>query len=417
MKMQKKIFVLLFIFFEITFIFAKGKKDNPNPFVSAKGSSISYADGIVKFVLNQNRGTFQLYANGKKAISVFSNLDGNESTYFSLLVGKKQYKLLDGKGISHHVSFSPHALFSSYLIKNVANVDIYFLIEKTNEAKPADILAVSVRIENTGLEKNTFALKSVFDTVLGEMTNVHFSSAQNQKINSEMQFRTMQNEKWILSQTEKTALRFLLSGRYISPVESVTLSNKDALVSPVWFPYATEGKSFDTVVSYNNSALAITWPEVNLNPGEATDILFYLALTADGEFHENSYYDDFVLNHKTEIEKPFSDDDVVVGNHVETELENVPNHEKTKMPVETTLNGNDSVLELDEPKVSPKIETPNENVDAPIEVQDYQLDPAYIRALIEKINALDENDDSVSDDELRILQRELDAIQNKLETR
>lgn len=417
MKLQKKIFVLFFVFFEGMLLFARGKKDSENPFVSRKGSSIEYASGIVKLAINQNSGTFQVYANAKKkSIPVFSSLAGTSSAYFSLRAGKKQYNLVSAENISSHVSLSPRAVFLSYLIKNVANVGVYFLIENSSEKADADILAIRVKIQNAGSEKKSFALKSVFDTVLGEMTGTHFSSAENNKINSEMQFRTMKSEKWILSKNEKTALRFLLSGTYISPIESVTLSNKDALISSLWFPHAIEGKSFDTVMSYNNSALAITWPNADLNPGEKTEILFYLALGANGDFHENSHYDDFVLNHKTEIEKPFSDDEFFFGNKIEnaaeqSEKEAAPADENAKTN-ETVLNGKDGVLHNNESKTETK-----QADGAPVEIRDYRLDPAYIRALIEKINALDENDDSLSEDELHRLQSELDAIQNKLETR
>ena len=153
-----------------------------------------------------------------------------------------------------------------------------------------DIVKVRISVVNKGKKRNTFALEGVFDTVLGEKTQKHFSTANIQSINSETQFYDMSASRWILSQGQGAAVQFLLYGADTTKIESVTLGNKDLLSLPMRRPLFVPSRSFDSVTSYNNSALAVHWPETTLESGAEAAVIFYIALSADGGVPKGDAY-------------------------------------------------------------------------------------------------------------------------------
>ena len=257
-----------------------------------EAKTVTVSSGCVKLVLRGEKGTFQIYARSAdgKETAVFSGADAFTSTYFSLFAGKKEYRLSASGGGATGAALNADKASLVYKINKIADVAIDFSFVKSPGSDFDDIVKVRISVVNKGKKRNTFALEGVFDTVLGEKTQKHFSTANIQSINSETQFYDMSASRWILSQGQGAAVQFLLYGADTTKIESVTLGNKDLLSLPMRRPLFVPSRSFDSVTSYNNSALAVHWPETTLESGAEAAVIFYIALSADGGVPKGDAY-------------------------------------------------------------------------------------------------------------------------------
>ena len=257
-----------------------------------EAKTVTVSSGCVKLVLRGEKGTFQIYARSAdgKETAVFSGADAFTSTYFSLFAGKKEYRLSASGGGATGAALNSDGASLVYKINKIAEAAIDFSFVKSPGSDIDNIVKVRVSVVNKGKKRNTFALKGVFDTVLGEKTQKHFSTANIQSINSETQFYDMSASRWILSQNSEASVQFLLYGADTTKIESATLGNKDLLSLPMRRPLFVSSRSFDSVTSYNNSALAVYWPETALESGAESAVVFYIALSADGNPPEGNAY-------------------------------------------------------------------------------------------------------------------------------
>jgi hypothetical protein len=343
---------------------------------ATSGASVKCESGKIRLILRGDLGTWQLYAVNKDGspYPVFVDYDEFASTYFLLRTGKTEYKLNESSGIEAAAEKTATGGRLLYTIPKAAEVSTEFTFMKSAPDCDDDMIQIKITVTNKKTRTETFAVKGVFDTVLGEKTGTHFSTAQTKSVNSEVQFRTMKKEKWILSQGGGYGVQFLLDGGDITPPSCVTLGNKDIISLPLWEPVASAARSFDNVMSYNNSAVAVNWEKFELKPAQSSTDVFYIAVSSDDETPAGAAY-------------------------LASLTGTVP-----EAPVSVSA-----------PAAMQPAPAAKNTPDVPFDViTDEKLDPEYIRALISKINALEDNDKSVNRDELLRLNAELDAILAKL---
>ena len=240
----------------------------------------------VRIVMRGSTGSFGLYAINEKgnAIPLLVNYDSFNSTFLAVKIGRKVYRLNRENGVKCEARRTPYGAQMAYTIPNQAQVVIDFsFLPSIATSSRVDMLRVTVYTINLGKHTQSFTSKAVFDTTLGENSFTHFSTAVRSRIDSEMQFLTMADELWVRSASEKASMQFLLHGKGITPPQSVTLSSKDNLSGVAWIPMAQEHKSFNSVISYNNSALCINWKPAFLDPYKADINTFYISIGTDGE--------------------------------------------------------------------------------------------------------------------------------------
>ena len=146
-------------------------------------------------------------------------------------------------------------------------------------------------------------------------------------------------------------------------------------------------------MSYNNSAVGITWPRHRLGPDEQFTEVFYLS-TALGEREPSGAA--FILG--IEPEKPETTDKKETTEVVQTEPEQTvevkaeePQKEEVKQEEQTS-------------NIPPYVPFDVKTITA------QQLSPEYIQKLLNRIAALEESDESLDREELILLNAELDAI-------
>lgn len=313
--------------------------------------------GKIGLLLKGSVGSFQLYSvdTAGNAVPVLAGYDEFTSTFFSVMVGQRQYRLTDQAGVTSGARKTVNGGQIFYDVPNVMQVLADFSCLPSEVGSDADILKITVSVRNTGKRTNPFALKNVLDTVLGEQGGPHFSTAMSPALNHEMQFRNLERVRWIRSGNPDAAIQILLYGADISVPEVVSLANKDMLALPVWEPSVVQANTFDSVLSYNNSAVGINWEGVPIAPETEASFSYYIAFGVGTEEPQGEL---FLKNFEGKAPDAAARDPVLSA-------------------------------------VGP---VPKEN-----------LNMEYVQNLIDRINRL-ENDGSVDSAELLRLNRELDMI-------
>ena len=351
---MKKIFLLLVIFL---FVFIQ-------PIFS---DEISCGGFVLKTLEDSGAFSIAYQENNGKQKDFFISHDEFSTTYFSAKIGNVIYKL----NRESSVDFSTYRTENSIGVNYQIGKDIYIYVDLSFapefDGVNQSAVKVEVTVQNLSSKSQSVALKGIFDTHLGENSGPHFSTAINPYITSELDFYSMEKDKWIRSSNGRYSIQFLLDGTGITKPSNVVLSNKDVLCNSAWTPVAKPGRSFNSVFSYNNSALAVQWNPMVVSPATKSSVCFYITCSNSGVAPANS---DFL------------------GKEIKT----------------SALNVNDEVVYQDEYGTTYTMGA----------LEEAQLDPKYIEDLLNRIRWLEAEPDNVDRNELLQLNAELDAILEKI---
>ena len=314
----------------------------------------------------------------------------------------------------------------AYLISGEAQivVDFSFLPSIATSSR-VDMLRVTVYTINLGKHTQSFAIKGVFDTVLGENTDAHFSTAAKSRINSEMQLFDLSDDLWIRSSNGNTSLQMLLCGKGINSPSYVTLANKDALALPMWVPQVQDTKSFSSVISYNNSAVGLNWKTAYIDPNRTSVITFYISVGIGGNEPAGKNFLASLAEGKTalsaKIPPAFQTTNVAPdpAQISPDEIQTVYHENMPAVPEGPVQTIKDTPLEVQDVsdtegpvQVLASVEEEKEELPetTAAAVTKEQLDPEYIQKLLDHIAALEEDGSGVNDNEIQYLNEELDSI-------
>lgn len=357
----------------------------------------------VRLTLNGKRGAFGLYAvspRGKR-IPLLSRYDGFSRSYFTLRVGRKDYKLKYSGGVNCQARKTVSGGQLAYTIPKKAYFVADFSFPETNTTEVSnDVLRVTLYTVNLGKTPQVFSVKGIFDTILGETSGKHFFTDTKEVIKTQMQFPDMAEDKWVCSADNKAAIEFLMLGGDITKPQYVTLSTMDALEAS-WVPAALQSKSFISSRSYNDSGVAINWNPLYLDPQQMGVITFYISIAegvvpiyagrkpANKEFLDAMESGNYTYHSSSD--PAVRDAESAAGEGGE------PSVTPVAAPVDTVVH------EAVSHELSPAAQA----------VTEEQLDPEYIQNLIDYIESIQSGED-IDEEELRSLNEELDAIFEKL---
>ena len=390
----------------------KTSKNKGNPFSQKK---INHTVGNIKLYLNGKLGTYNISVLDDKAISynVLETYDECTSSFFSLLIGTKEYKLSDKTGISVAARSTENGGQLLYSVQKLANVIVDFTCIKSEAQKAEDIVQVTVSVQNITKRLEAYGIKAVLDTVLGERFSAHFYDKEK-LINYELQVKNFDDLKSISSRNSKAAMEVLFACADASLPEVFSLANKDVFTLPGWIPPCGDGKPFDSVFSYNNSAVGLNWSSVKVNPEESFSVKFYIALSTDGR---PSPGEEFVKLYEKKQEELKEAERLEQESKADGDVQSKSNAENNNVYKNIVSSESESVKK--EPKPSVQVEKKTQNSSLPEEkslkpVSKSQLDPVYIQKLIDKIEKLDPNS-TLERSEFLLLNDELDSIIEALE--
>ena len=297
-----------------------------------------------------------------------------------------------------------------YQILDVADVNVNFSCfasDKENKDSEIDMVKITVTVKNTGTRNDEFSIKAVLDTVLGEASEFHFYTFEGVPVRNEVLYRTLQNQKWFVSKNVNGALQLFFKGADCTTPELVALANYSTLEKNTWEPDMLSYRAFDTVLSYNNSAVCAIWKPMKLAPSETGNVVFYLSFAADGKMPTG---EKFVYS------KEYAESAAAVAASGSEESAEKPKVDADGVEV---ISSNPAVETLTEKSgYGPQVINESGEVPQEIPTVDFyiknmskeHLTPEYIQSLLDRIAALEEDSPSLNRQELLQLNTELDAI-------
>lgn len=162
---------------------------------SSKGlyGTFSVSRGIVKVQSVMENGSVLLFIenDGKKQdswIPVVEQRDLGESTYSSLFVDGIEYRLNSSGNVACSFEYGNDFLAITYKVRNIAEVKANYVLSARKLLGDVDSVLVSYSILNRDKKKHDFALKVVYNTILGESHAAHFKTPANVAVSSEFSF-------------------------------------------------------------------------------------------------------------------------------------------------------------------------------------------------------------------------------------
>jgi hypothetical protein len=334
-----------------------------------------YADtevssGKLKLVIEDYDGTFFLYRKNAKGayVSLLDSKRYSANSAFYALIDRSVQKLSRSGGVRIKSNALEQGAELNFTVQNKMACTIVFTFI-SDGVHDSEALCVDIRAQNTDDVQHLMGIKAVFDTWLGENSGVHFSTALQDSAAAEYYFTDMKNERWIQSANGEVALRLLFFGGDITKTQTVALANKDVLAVPVWAPVLVPQRKFDSIQSFNNSAVSAAWNPQYLDPNETLQIRFYIT-TGAGRIPPTDF-ENLYRNFDNDAMKKYKPDAENIGSY-------------------------------------PQL---------PFERDRYDLtdeETAYIHSLLERIRVLEANPASAKPEEIIRLNAEIDAVLSKV---
>ncbi|MBP5520757.1 MAG: hypothetical protein J6X84_09320 [Treponema sp.] len=431
--------------------------------------SVSQKNGKVHLRVKSRIGSYTLSVINSegKSVPVLSTANEFSANAFYLKTSKKAYNLVTDSAVRSSAKRSGDDILVLYQIPSVAEIYLRFSCFASQKNEEVDMVKVTASVKNIGKKNEEFILKAVLDTVLGEAANYHFYTYDNIPIRYETLYRTLENQKWFVSKNVNSAMQLFFTGADCTVPDVVAFGNYTTLEKNTWEPDMLGYRAFDTVLSYNNSAVCAIWKPMKLAPNADATRIFYIALASDGEAAHGERFIYKEKDSEAEIQEasdselesttektddsakatvaPILAEEMQASGSAESveavqaaeenagEMESIdeplnePVNESVNEPLAAAVPLGEEVSEVSDSDfdevedVAPEDNLPSLNL-ATIPNVDFnvsnitkdKLSPEYIQSLIDRISALEEDSPSLNRQELLELNAELDAILNYL---
>lgn len=340
----------------------------------AKKNDAAVQDGLVRVEPSRQSGAVLIYlVNGKKVYPVVQTSEHGQSNYLSVFIDGKERRLNQNGHCSYHFEVDDDSVTETITLKGIAEVTAVYSLAKPEGADAlTKTLDIRHTVKNLSDKKISLALKAVYNLCLGENRKAHFSTAVNREVSSEYCFEPSKEECWIISSDGQNAVELELYGKGITAPKRVAAANKDVIDLSTLVTQFTPGNSFDSIMSYNDSALALFWEPVSL----ATD-----------ESKSYSYKMNFSVNDFQNSGKEVS---------------------------KTQVNQDGQSLD----SASEGAESDGDRIEATVDsVDPSKLNMEYVQQLINHINSLEQSDPSLNRLKIQQLQTEVDEVLQVLRSR
>ena len=223
-------------------------------------------------------GAFNAPEKSSSSTNFFVSHNDYATTYFSVLVDDTAYQLRRGSISSIQLVDQNDGAGLVFKIRDKLNVAVN--LTPVADVTSSRAVKVEVVLENISSTTLNVALKGIFDTILGENSGVHFVTARYPYVSTEASFSDMEQLQWVRSSNGNESIQFLFEGNGISSPKMVVLANKDVVTSDSWMPIIKTGRTFNSVFSYNNSAICALWDKMSLTPSTKGSVTFYITLAS-----------------------------------------------------------------------------------------------------------------------------------------
>ena len=340
----------------------------------AKKSGAAIQDGLVRVEPSRQSGAVLIYlVSGKKVYPVVQTSEHGQSNYLSVFVDGKERRLNQNGHCSYHFEVDDTSITETITLKGVAEVTAVYSLAKSDDADAlTKTLDIRHTVKNLADKKTSLALKAVYNLCLGENRRAHFSTAVNREVSSEYCFEPSKEECWIISSDGQNAVELELYGKGITAPKRVAAANKDVIDLSTLVTQFTPGNSFDSIMSYNDSALALFWEPVSLGAGESKTYSYKMNFSVNDFQNSGREIASVQVNQDGQTVDSASEEKSADGDLIETSVDSV---DPAKMNME------------------------------------------YVQQLINHINSLEQSDPSLNRFKIQQLQTEVDEVLQALRSR
>ena len=334
------------------------------------GGDVALQDGTVRMETVRESGAVLFYVvNGKKTYPAVKTSEYGQSNYLSIFSGAKEYRLNKFGHCSYSYDVTTSSITETMLVKDIAEVVAVYQLDKYSpKDKDTNCVRVNISIKNLAQKKAVLALKAVYNLCLGENRQAHYSTAALKSIGSEYLMIPSKQDPWIISSDGQNAVEFVLYGKNVTPPKKAVMANKDVIDLSTPITLFNPGNTFHSILSYNDSALALFWDPVEI---EKNSIVSY-------SYAINFSDSDFQNSGKEVLEDSSAKPAEVEEQQAAKNLKVTQGKEPLAMP---------------EGSVDPS-----------------KLNMEYVQQLINHINSLEQGDPSLNTMKIQQLQTELDEI-------
>lgn len=249
---------------------AQDQDDSQDTRVSAVikriGGDVALHDGLARLETVRASGAVLFFvANGKKNIPALKTSEYGQSNYISIFSGAKEYRLNKNGHCSYSYDVNSNSITETLQVKDVVEVVATYQLDKYSpKDTQTNCVRVKLKMRNLADKKAVLALKAVYNLCLGENRQAHYSTAANKAIGSEYVLVPSREEGWVISSDGQNAIEFVLYGKGVTPPKKAAMANKDVIDLATPITLFNPGNTFNSILSYNDSAMALFWEPVEL---------------------------------------------------------------------------------------------------------------------------------------------------------
>ena len=260
-----------------------------NVFAQSKNKKSFKKDNILIEYVENNGGVLLYYVDDKNhKFSVLDTVDLGTSSFTGVLIDKNYFNLKTSGGVYSAHTVTEDSLAVKYTIGKKLEVTLTYTVPEKN------VLNIKYTLKNLSKDEHTVAVKSIFDTCLGEWNGTPFSTEAKQKIQSEYIISNFQKHKTLTSTDGTTGIRFMMDKDFGNIAYKCVIAAKPYFENDNFDNHFIEGRGFNTVLSYNNACVGFFFKTRTLKAGKEVS------------FNQKVEFAQAVI---TSFKKPADDDD------------------------------------------------------------------------------------------------------------
>ena len=223
--------------------------------------------GNLKLVLHPKTGTFCLYHiadTGKNRYEpLIEDRNFGTTSWLSVQINDSVFKLAPRTGKPVEAVRTANGAMFKFLLTDDFYIEQEFsLVDPENRGFPTAV-AMEVRVENTSGTAADFALKGLFDTMLGETQGIHFYTDTRNRISAEERIIPGADRDSVLI-TGNEQQNFVFQPGTAALPYSALYSELGTAQHSFRLPDFLPGRSFNTLYSVQDSAVLFVWPTKNI---------------------------------------------------------------------------------------------------------------------------------------------------------
>ncbi len=261
-------------------------------FASVSLGAIEIEQGDLRLTLDERSARFAVSVrdNGGWTSLLFPNDIRTSAT--DVLESNQVHRLGDSGQFSQEIQegeFGPQFVWESATLVITQSFELI----RGVDADYTNALQIRTTVTSSAEERRTVGVRFLLDTWLGEQRNIHFVLPGTDTVDGELQIdpTAVAFLQSISTVNASTGFQLMLGVPSVTRPESVYLANWQRLSSSSWGFQHNPTRNFNRLpYSINDSAILLTYPSVELGPGETYEVVLRL-----GDLSPNGYADPSVF--------------------------------------------------------------------------------------------------------------------------